>query len=93
MKKRDRQQFIKTLKNYNLYTTFRLIVSEQLFFRQLNSYHTLNQKKEIRNIINTYLETYGNKSTKQLVNFLQRKKEKFLHVNNHKLIWQYMHPL
>lgn len=92
MKKRDRQQFIKTLKNYNLYTTFRLIVSEQLFFRQLNSYHTLNQKKEIRNIINTYLQIYGNKSTKQLVNVLQRKKEKYLHVNNHKLIWQYMNP-
>lgn len=71
---RNKQQFIRTLKNYKLYTTFRLLAMR----REMSS-HT-NTNDLIQYSINNY---FNNESTKQIIKSLRTKQQIFKHIYAH----------
>jgi hypothetical protein len=71
---RNKQQFIRTLKNYKLYTTFRLMV-----MRRDMSFH-INTNDIVEFSIKNY---FDNKSTKQIIQSLKTKQHIFKHIYQH----------
>ena len=71
---RNKQQFIRTLKNYKLYTTFRLMV-----MRRDMSFH-INTNDIVEYAIKNY---FDNKSTKQIIQTLKTKQHIFKHIYEH----------
>ena len=68
---RNKQQFIRTLKNYKLYTTFRLLV-----MRREMSLH-INTNDMVEYAIKNY---FDNKSTKQVIESLRCKQSLLKHI-------------
>lgn len=71
---RNKQHFIRTLKNYKLYTTFRLMV-----MRRDMSFH-INTNDVVQYIIN---DSFNNKSTKQIIQILKSKQHIFKYIYQH----------
>lgn len=71
---RNKQQFIRTLKNYKLYTTFRLFV-----MRRDMSLH-INTNDIIEFAIKNY---FDNKPIKQIIQILKNKQHVFKNIYEH----------
>lgn len=73
---RNKQTFFRTLKNFNLYVTFRIetIQCYRVRLKLFNRWNNpITEKEILQNTINQRIEYYSNMTTKKAINILRKK--------------------